>query len=785
MCKDSDFFEIFYYLCIVYVLWRTIFFFMRQKRFFFYIFLFVILSTLGSCNTVKYVPEDQYLLKKVKIKASIPDVNNEELKSYLRQTPNNTILGFWPLKLGFYSASSNDSTKWVNRWLRKIGEPPVIYDSIKTSYGCQEIEKVIYNKGYLNAKVTSTTTFKKQKASVTYTIEAGDPYRLRHYFITIPDSTINETITKRTNSLIQSGDLFDIDKLNEEREQVSRILRNRGYFNFRKELLFFYVDSALNSNEIDAELSIQPQYLDNDSALQIIFSKKAIENVTILALKDNDLLKTDIVLDTFHYDNINVVYNKKNKAFRPKALINKTSIRPNEYYSDFIVDRTYSRLNSLNAAKYVNISFKENSNDKLDAQIIITQNKPHTISAEIEGTYSGGDLGVGAAIGYKNNNIFHGSEILNINLNGGYEAIGSLSEYQSAWDIGGEVSLTFPTLLMPMTDKFKRRATGSTEIATSINFQQRPEYQRNIAGAGIKYNWRWHRVNFSFNLLDLSYIYLPYVTDAFKDKYMKPTSSIRFSYEDHFIMRWGLGINMSNRRNMTFNTNSFYTFRANIRTAGNLLYGISHLIKQQRNEDGVYEIFNIQYSQFAKADVDFSYNWYLTDKSRLVFHSGLGVGIPYGNASILPFEERYYSGGANSMRGWSARRLGPGNFYNNSGSIDFMKQSGDIKLDLNLEARFRLIWKLEAALFLDAGNIWTIRDYAEQPTGVFRWNEFYKQIACNYGAGLRLDFDFFVIRVDMGIKLYDPGYPIKNERWRTELSWKNDFALHFAVGYPF
>ena len=275
------------------------------------------------------------------------------------------------------------------------------------------------------------------------------------------------------------------------------------------------------------------------------------------------------------------------------------------------------------------------------------------------------------------------------------------------------------------------------------------------------------------------------MTDAFKDKYMKPTSSIRFSYEDHFIMRWGLGINMSNRRNMTYYTNSYYTLRVNVRTAGNLLYGISHLINQKKNDDGMYEIFNIQYSQFAKADIDFAYNSYITDKVRLVFHSGLGLGVPYGNATILPFEERYYSGGANSMRGWSARRLGPGNFNNSSGSIDFMKQSGDIKLDLNLEARFRLVWKLETALFIDAGNIWTIRDYAEQPTGLFRWNEFYKQIACNYGLGLRLDFDFFVVRVDMGIKLYDPGYPIKSERWRTELSWRNDFALHFAVGYPF
>ena len=739
-----------------------------------------------SCSMAKYVPDDKYLLTKVQVKSNIPDVNNEELKGYLRQTPNNTILGFWPLKLGFYNLSNDDSTKWVNRWLRRIGEPPVIYDSLKTVYGCDELQKVIFNKGYLNAEVTATSKINKKHIKVSYDITPKEPYRIRNYFITIPDSTISSIINKRNLSIIKRGDLFDVDKINEEREQISRLLRNRGYFNFRKELLFLYVDSALNSHEIDAELSIQPQYLDNDSALQIIFSKKQIENVTVLTLKDNDISNiSNLNLDTTYINDIKIIYNPKNKAFRPKAIANKISIIPNITYSDFAVERTYSQLNSLSAAKYVNISFSENSNNKLDAQIVITQNKPHTISAEIEGTYSGGDLGIGAAIGYKNNNIFRGSETLNLNINGGYEAIGSLSEYQSAWDIGGEASLTFPTLLMPMSKNFKRRSTGSTEIVASVNFQQRPEYQRNIAGAGIKYNWRWHRINFTFNLLDLSYIYLPYMTDAFKDKYMKPSSSIRFSYEDHFIMRWGLGINMSNRRNMTFTTNSFYTFRANVRTAGNLLYGISHLIHQQKNEDGVYQIFNIQYSQFAKADIDFAYNWYLTDKSRLVFHSGLGVGIPYGNASILPFEERYYSGGANSMRGWSARKLGPGNFYNSSGSIDFMKQSGDIKFDLNLEARFRLIWKLEAALFVDAGNIWTIRDYAEQPTGVFRWNEFYKQIACNYGVGLRLDFDFFVIRVDMGIKLYDPGYPIESERWRTDLTWRNDFALHFAVGYPF
>ena len=278
----------------------------------------------------KYVPEDQYLLKNVKIKATIPDVNNEELKSYLRQTPNNTILGFWPLKLGFYNASGNDSTKWGNRWLRRIGEPPVIYDSLKTIYGCNELQKVIFNKGYLNAEVSSivTNNEKKRHTKVTYTITEKEPYCLRNYFITIPDSLALEIINQREKPLIKSGDLFDVDRLNEEREQVAKILRNQGYYNFRKELLFFYVDSALNTNEIDAELSIQPQYLDNDSALQIIFTKKEIGNITILAIKDNDLLKNNLELDTFYQDNIKVVYNKNNKAFRPNALINKNIYSP-------------------------------------------------------------------------------------------------------------------------------------------------------------------------------------------------------------------------------------------------------------------------------------------------------------------------------------------------------------------------------------------------------------------------------------------------------------------------
>ena len=750
--------------------------------------LMIIYITLiaSSCNVMKYVPEDQELLKKTKIKTDVPDITPDVLTDYLYQTPNNYFLGLWRMQLGFYSASGTDSTKWVNRWLRRIGEPPVIYDSLKTEYSAEELQKVMFNKGYLNAEVTTKVKHKKRQVSVQYNIKGNTPYRIRNYDVLLPDSTAKQILeTRYLKNKKMSDALFDIDILNEERQNIASVLRNNGYYNFTKELLYYSVDSALGSNQIDCEVKMQQKYLKNDSALKIIFTKKYIGKVTVFMLKDASLKFNinEIDLDTIYKDGFEIITELDKKTFRPGAIIKKIYITPNSLYNERRVDRTYSRLNSISAIKYVNISFSENSEGKLDARIIISQDKPHTVSAQIEITYSDGDFGIKGGVGYKNNNIFRGGEILSIDAKGGWEGIGSLNNLQHAWEYGADASLKFPTLLVPSTKNFRRRSIGNTDVSVSMNFQQRPEYSRNIANAGFKYNWRYNRINFTYNLLDISYIYLPKVSDAFRDKYLSPTSSIRFSYEDNFIMRMGFGISYSNRRSNS--QASYYTIRANIRTAGNLLYAISNMIGQKKNADNAYEIFHIRYSQYAKVDFDYAYNLALTDKTRLVFHTGFGLGYPYGNGTILPFEERYFSGGANSMRGWSARTLGPGNFHNSSGSIDFMKQSGDIKLDLNIEARFKLFWKLQIALFVDGGNIWTIKDYPEQPTGYFRFDTFYKQIACNYGVGVRLDFDYFVIRVDLGIKLYDPGYPIPSERFRTELTWANDFALHFAVGYPF
>lgn len=750
-----------------------------------YILLASIAVWLTGCKYLRYVPEDKLLLKKTEV---VSDIKFEDvtLSDYLHQTPNSYFMGIGRMKLSSYSSSDTAKHDTWNKWLRKIGEPPVIYDSLLRKYSEEELKKVLFNKGFLNASVTSELRVKKRQATVIYRIQCNNPHIIRHYIVNIPDTEamniLNAESFKKASP--KGMDFFDSDVLNGERDRIARRLRNSGYYNFRKELLFYAVDTALGTNEVDIELSLQPQFAENDSALRVIFSKPKVRSITIYALRDDNLASLmGNNLDTIYYKGYTFIYEKGNKIYTPRAITNKIMFNIGDIYREYEIDRTYEHLNSMPSIKYTNISFKEEGENDLHCNILVSPNKPHTISADAQVTYSDGDIGVTGGLSYSNNNIFHGSETLTIGANGGWEGIGSISKMQNSWKLGGVASLEFPSLLIPTSEKYRRRKVGKTEIALSANYQTRPEYDRTIFNVGFKYKWMAKRVLFNYSLVDISYIYLPVVSDEFRAKYLNPSSSIRSSYEDNFIMSMSLILSYSNRRNQNSDM-TYYTLRGGAKIAGNLLYGISNMVKQEKNDGGQYEIFKIAYAQFAKFDFDYAHNIRCTDRTRMVFHAAIGVGVPYGNSTIMPYEERYYTGGANSMRGWTARALGPGNFRNTSGSIDFMRQSGDIKLDFNIEARFHLFWKFESAIFVDAGNIWTIKDYAEQPTGVFRFDTFYKQIALDYGIGLRLNFDFFVVRLDMGIKLYDPGRMV-NDRWRTDLTWKDDFALHFAVGYPF
>ena len=487
-------------------------------------------------------------------------------------------------------------------------------------------------------------------------------------------------------------------------------------------------------------------------------------------------------LDTLRRDDYLISYGKK-RNFRPQALISNCLIIPGQYYSMKTVEQTYVNFNAMSAIKYVNILFREVEPGWLHCVIVTTPAKTQAFSVEGEGTYSAGDFGVAGTLGYQHNNLFRGSEQLSIEGRAAYEwrKVGG-----NALEVGVDASLGFPSFLIPFSSKeFRKRDNAKTNINVSYNFQNRPlEYSRTIASAGINYSWfRNPALRHSFDLVDFSYVYLPWISDEFKDYFLNNQSVLKYSYEDHFIMRWAYNGSYStyNERHPLKN---YVSMRYGVETAGNLLYGINHLFKMKPSEDGSYKVFNIRYSQYAKADFDIAFHQIIDENNRFVYHAALGVGVPYGNAASLPFEKRYYSGGANSVRGWSVRTLGPGTFRTEDTRIDFNNQSGDIKLDLNMEYRVKIVSVLEGALFLDAGNIWTIKEYETQPGGAFRFDSFYKQIAVAYGVGVRLNLSFFILRLDFGVKLHDPALA-DEQRWRIKPKWKDDMAFHFAIGYPF
>jgi outer membrane protein assembly factor BamA len=442
----------------------------------------------------------------------------------------------------------------------------------------------------------------------------------------------------------------------------------------------------------------------------------------------------------------------------------------------------------LGAVRYTNINFQTVSDSPLlDMDVQVQTNKPSTLSFQPEGTNTAGDLGAAASLTYQNRNLFRGSETFSVQLRGAYEAIRGLEGYrnQDFVEYSVESRLTFPRFIMPfLSREMRRRTIATSEVSLLYDTQNRPEFHRRVLSAGWRYRWKPQSRfdQYQFDLLDLNYVFMPWISETFKNDYLQDNSNynviLRYNYEDMFIMKTGFGYSYNNGR---------IAIKTNVETAGNLLNLGSLLFDAERDGDGHYRVFNIAYAQYVKGDVDFTFNLLPNYNDQLVFHCGFGIAYPYSNSSVLPFEKRYFSGGANSVRGWSVRSLGPGRYKGRDGNINFITQTGDMKLDLNLEYRTHLFWKFGGAVFVDAGNIWTIRDYEQQPGGQFKLNNILSDLAVSYGLGLRLNFDYFIMRFDLGMKAVNPAYESEEEEHYAIIHPRlnRDFAFHFAVGLPF
>lgn len=721
------------------------------------------------------MPQGQLLLNDVKVK--VEDNKNippSDLMKYVQQKPNTEILGFWKLQLDIYNTASEDTTKWTSKNARKIGEPPVIFSSELTDASQAQLQRAMQNKGYFNAEIDTTVAVKKRKINLVYHVTANEPYMIGQYNVELEHNEL-AAIANNQRRLITGGSQFDAEVLNQERQRVASAMRRRGYFYFDQELLCYDADSTRGRKQIDVTMRLQ-EYLQHQSEeyKEKVFRKYHIAHVHFHLDYDPARVPDNEEMFTSSADGYVFTWVGK-KLLRDKVLVRNCPIEPGVMYNERAVERAYTRFNQLAPIKYVDISFEQISANELDCHIVLSRGKLNSVSAEIEGTYSAGDWGVAAGVGYVNRNLAHGAEELSVDGRASYE-----------WRQNGGRAIEARAAA-------ELKWPSAVAVDLNYNFQNRPdEYTRSIFGAGLQYQIKQPRIglNHQFRFVDISYVYLPWISDAFREQFLQSTNILKYSYENHFIVGIGYSGNYTNYQARNPHR-SYWNIYYNIETAGNLLRGLAKPCKFAIDSvSGNYMLFNTQFSQFAKADLAVTYNQLLYPGQRLVFHADVGVAMPYGNSQTIPFEKRYFAGGANSVRGWAARTLGPGGYKGNGKLIDFNNQAGDVRLNLNMEYRAKVWSFIELAAFFDAGNIWTIFDYEAQPNGVFRFSEFYKQIALAYGVGLRLDFSFFIFRVDFGVKLYDPAlrYDGSGKQWRTVpngLNWADDMAFHFAIGYPF
>ncbi|MDR0757278.1 MAG: outer membrane protein assembly factor, partial [Tannerella sp.] len=698
---------------------------------------------IASCTATKYVGENEYLLDRVKITADSAQVKPGDLKPYLRQAPNYKVFGLvkWPLYV--YNLAGQSETGWLNRQLRRIGEPPVVMDTLLIARSKREFKQYMINKGYLHAEVTATVdTSRRRKATVKYHVVAGRSHRIRDYRMVTDDARIDSLIhlapprRSRFRSLfrpvadeyvsqVHPGALFDRDELNRERQRIATVLQNHGYYAFNQNFIHFAVDSANHPWLVDLELRINPfrHVADDGTVVERPHRTYYVDRVN--AVTDYDpLLAGDSIFtltDSAVYKDLHIYYGKNGRSLRPGVLQYRNHITAGKLYSEADVKRTYSNFSAMRALRYVNIrheEFEENDTMKITSTIITTPAKVHGFGVEVEGTNSAGDLGFASSLNYQHRNLFKGSELFAVKVRGAYEALSGQNDagIGSYWEYAGEASVLFPTLLIPFAgSEFGKRQNATTRLEIVYNQQRRPEYRRAILSGGWSYLWQNQTglpARHTLKLLDINYIYLPNIDQAFKDSL--PLLTTLYNYSDQFIVGSGYSYSFSNYDPLRRGRNT-YSLRIAFESAGNILYGVSSLLRADRNSAGRYELFGINYSQFVKGDIDFARHFVIDERNSVAFHIGGGIGYPYGNAKELPFERRYFAGGANNNRGWSIRSLGPGSM--STGNMTFVNQVGDIRMDASLEYRSKLFWKFELATYVDAGNIWTIRPYDYQPKG--------------------------------------------------------------------
>ena len=715
-----------------------------------------------SCSTTRVLGDGQFRLADNKVVVDNDrKFNTKEIESYIKQKPNSYIIFGWNPFLNIYNWSGKNADKGINKFLRKIGTAPVVYQPSQVEASVENINRHLEYLGYYGSDVRSEVRVNGKRVTVTYSVTLGRRYRIGNVSFAVPDGEFKEDFYADTAAVsIRPGDFLSEDALEKETERAASMFRRKGYFGFTKNYFSFEADTLARRDTADLLMTVK-EYTRNQTAEYARPHRK------------------------YFFGDVSISYDNDLK-FNDRVLKNICTIRPGAMYDEREVNTTYSRLSALRLFSGVNVALNPRDSGIVDCDISLTKSRMQGFKVNLEGsTNSTGLIGISPQVSYYHKNIFHGGQWLNLGFLGNFQFKYDDRSVKSN-EFGVSAGLSFPEFLGLPNSIFHGPSVPRTEINASYNYQNRPEYTRNMISTSYGYSGSLRNGKFFYQFYPIQ-AKIVRLTNLDPNFYTTLSGNpfMRDAYQNHFDVGSGLVAYYTTSSSLVPKETYEY-LRLQLDASGNVL---SLFNKAMRRDDyGSRLIWNTPYSQYIRSELTLGKTFVFgrNDRQALATRIMGGVGYAYGNSSALPFEKQFYSGGANSMRGWQARALGPGHAKADTTFV-IPSQTGDVKLEANLEYRFPMFWKLCGAVFTDVGNIWTLKetDGDDGSHTHFDLKNLAASLAADWGIGLRVDLNFLILRLDMGMKVYDPS--LDTARWRSPSQWlkKDGYTLHFGVGYPF
>lgn len=727
---------------------------MKVNLFLRHICMSAVAALLLSCSTTRVLQDGEYRLASNKIEIMNDDeFNPNSLEPYIKQKHKG-----WSPFLNVYNWSNGKGKGW-DKFVQRIGVAPVVYDPQQVDNSISNIDNHLEYLGYYGSHTDSEIKVKKKRVYVTYNVNLGKRFPIRDLEISLPEKGefAQAFLEDTCNMTVKPGAFLSEAALEAETERSASVLKDQGFYSFSKNNFFFEADTLAYPGSAILKLRIN-EYTRNENA------------------RDAEPIRRFLIND------VKISY-PKNMKIREQVLTDLNLISPGETYSESRINNTYSRFSALRMFSSVNVGMTQVDTNLVNCEISLSQSRNQGFKVNLEASSnSSGLLGVSPQFSYYHKNIFRGGEWLNLSFMGNFQFKFNDDVHSNEFGVSGSLSLP-KFLFLPY--RYFKGAIPRTDFNASYNYQNRPEYTRNIISTSYGYNGNVdNRFYYQIYPVQLNIVKLFNLDEDFY-KTLANDPFLRNAYQNHFDLGSGATLYYTSNASSNPQETYFYT-RLQLDIAGNLLRAFNPLMKKDANGSGM--IWNTPYSQFVRGEITLGRTWIFGRNSGQSIATRLvaGAGYAYGNSSGLPFEKHFYGGGANSLRGWQARTVGPGLSQRDT-SFVIPNQTGDMKLEANIEYRFNMFWKVAGAVFADAGNVWTLNNETSQTDrgSMFRWNTFGESIAANWGVGLRLNFGFLLLRVDMGMKLHDPAR--LNGKWVPPSQWlrRENYALHFGVGYPF